>query len=208
MNPITGRQHGWHQSVARRENGWRAVTLTFTFRCHRGGPRPRPNYPRVTYPSTVEFVSVLFNESSAGSRRRTLSYWSPSLFICLSSYSHCFSVFLIYSSNAHHKFSEHSQSDPSLRRSLKASRASGWPGADSWLSFLALSHSASLPVRRSTREGLMDAPVCSSDRVPGRQCWSLGEHYRYSIWIRRALVGKSIAKSRDVGMEVQHYCQT
>lgn len=76
----------------------------------------------------------------AGSRRRSLSYWSASLFICLSSYSHCFSVFLIYSSKAHHKFS---QIPPFVALWRLPVRAAG-RGADSWLSSLALSHSASL----------------------------------------------------------------
>lgn len=92
--------------------------------------------------SIIHLVSCLFSfylmsppNHCVESIRRSFPYWSTFLLIHLSFYSVCF----WYSSKAHHKFSEHLQSDPCLRSSLKASRASGWPGC--W--FMTLSRSLS-----------------------------------------------------------------
>lgn len=116
---------------------------------------------------------------------QSFPYWSTFLLTHLSFYLHCFSVFLIYSSKAHHKFNEHLQSDPSVHVWRLPVRAAG-SGADSWL-FLALSlpRSACLSVTSPNAvhhkgENEREPSVCSSTGVPGRQCWSTWKHYSES----------------------------
>ncbi len=93
----------------------------------------------VNHPSHVMFILILFNESTKQLCRIHKVVFSILIHLSPHPSQFLLSVFLIYSSKAHHKFSEHLQSDPCVRSSLKASRASAWPRC--W--FMTLSRSLS-----------------------------------------------------------------
>ncbi len=109
----------------------------------------------VNHPSHVMFIFIIFNESTKPLCRIHKAIFSRLIHLSPHPSQFLLSVFFIYSSKAHLKFSEHCSQIPAFVRLWRLPVQAAGLGADSWL-FLALSLSLSM--------SLYDFSQCSAPR--------------------------------------------
>ncbi len=139
----------------------------------------------VNHPFNVMFIFIIFNESTKPLCRIHKAIFSRLIHLSPHPSQFLLSVFFIYSSKAHLKFSEHCSQIPAFVRLWRLPVQAAGLGADSWLFSLSLFRSACLSMTSPSvvhheGENEREASVCSSTGVPGRQCWSTWKHYSKS----------------------------